>query len=151
MGSSSLTRDWTLAPLHWEHGILATGLSGKPPSVCLEGKLTFFVFLTKHEGNNSTFSPRRVLRSDPWAWGQGLDADCEGLAIVWSEDAWKEVKLQMGLLFNPLLWSGNQIQITNFRLSRDFFQGLCEDHWLAVNEMWVFLHSLVNDSCIPRF
>lgn len=34
--------------------------------------------------------------------GKVCDADCEGLAIVWSEDAWKGVKIQMGLLFSPL-------------------------------------------------
>ena len=34
MGSSSLTRNWTWAPLDWELGVLATGPPGKSP-VCL--------------------------------------------------------------------------------------------------------------------
>ena len=29
VGSSSLTRDGTLGPLHWEQGVLATGPPGK--------------------------------------------------------------------------------------------------------------------------
>ena len=31
MASSSLTRDWTLGPLHWEHEVLAPGCPGKSP------------------------------------------------------------------------------------------------------------------------
>ena len=33
MESSSLPRDQTLGPLHWEHGVLANGPAGK--SLCL--------------------------------------------------------------------------------------------------------------------
>ena len=33
VGSSSLTRDRTWAPLHWEPRVLATGLPGKSPSL----------------------------------------------------------------------------------------------------------------------
>ena len=39
VGSSSLTRDQTWAPLHWKHGVLATGLPGK--SVVLLGLTNF--------------------------------------------------------------------------------------------------------------
>ena len=34
VGSSSLTRDQTQAPLHWEHRVLATGPSGKYSPYC---------------------------------------------------------------------------------------------------------------------
>ena len=38
MGSSSLTRDWTLGPLHWECGVLTTGPPGK------SWKLWWYIF-----------------------------------------------------------------------------------------------------------
>ena len=35
MGFSSLTRDGTWAPLHWEHRVLATGPPGESPVVII--------------------------------------------------------------------------------------------------------------------
>ena len=40
MGSNSLTKDWTWAPLHWENGVFATG----PPGKSLMWSLYFSVF-----------------------------------------------------------------------------------------------------------
>ena len=41
LGSSSLIREWTLAPLHWKHAVLATGPRGKSPDVFYFHKIQF--------------------------------------------------------------------------------------------------------------
>ena len=48
-GLISLTRDWTSAPLHWQHGVLTTGLPGKFLSLYFKVRKTkshryYFVF-----------------------------------------------------------------------------------------------------------
>ena len=60
--SVSLTRDWTPAPLHWKHGVLATGP---------QGSHSMFNFLrnlqTFHSSWNSTIFHSTVLHSQqPW-------------------------------------------------------------------------------------
>ena len=52
MGSTSLTRDQTLGPLHWEHGALATGPPGKSPRdhVLYQGSTMPFRNYKKQEG-----------------------------------------------------------------------------------------------------
>ena len=59
MGYSSLTRDRTLGPLHWERGVLATGPPGKSPKMVFLMKV--LGQLHSYMGRESSFTPASCI------------------------------------------------------------------------------------------
>ena len=84
-----MTRDWTCAPLHWEHGVLATGLPGKSLEL---------TFLTQCEQFGSRLQP--VLW---WLRCVLLCSIVSDSAIPWTEA--HQAPLSMGFS-RQQYWSG---------------------------------------------
>ena len=80
MGSNSLTRDPTQAPLHWENSILATGAPGKYQRWYMG---TFVTMQIKSQVNNFTLSLLSPPRTkDPSTYSLGLFWRLNGILHV---------------------------------------------------------------------